>query len=157
MNRKDADIARVEPAVDSHHFCRQIGTLVVALHHRAAFYLYDALFAAAEHVAVLIDDAHFARALVRTRLSETGASRKAMCEELRRKGVDRGIVDAVIESVGDEAELEAAVAVAEKRLSRGGGDPRTLDRRVYAALARRGYPPETCSRALREAHERLLG
>ena len=68
-----------------------------------------------------------------------------------------GIVDAVIESVGDEAELEAAVAVAEKRLSRGGGDPRTLDRRVYAALARRGYPPETCSRALREAHERLLG
>jgi len=105
----------------------------------------------------LIDDAHFARALVRTRFSETGASRKAMCEELRRKGVDRGIVDAVIESVGDEAELEAAVAVAEKRLSRGGGDPRTLDRRVYAALARRGYPPETCSRALREAHERLLG
>lgn len=105
----------------------------------------------------LIDDAHFARALVRTRLSETGASRKAMCEELRRKGVDHGIVDAVIESVGDEAELEAAVAVAEKRLSRGGGDPRTLDRRVYAALARRGYPPETCSRALREAHERLLG
>ncbi|MDO4888308.1 MAG: regulatory protein RecX [Actinomycetaceae bacterium] len=105
----------------------------------------------------LIDDEHFAQALVRTRFAERGSSRRAIGEELRRKGVDERIVEEAVGLIDDEAEFDAAVTLACKRMERADGNPATLERRVYAALARRGYSPEVCSRALGEARRRTLG
>lgn len=103
----------------------------------------------------LINDKHFAEVLVRTRFEAKGASRRAIAEELRRKGVEASIAARALDVIDEETEYEAAVEVAYARLSRGGGNPETLYRRTYAALARKGYSSSVCSRAMREARSRV--
>lgn len=103
----------------------------------------------------LIDDAHFAEVLTRTRFSEKGASRRAILVELQRKGVSRDIAEHALEQIDPEEELEAAVRMAMKKLRSASGNPDTLKQRTYAALARKGFDPEQCSQALREARARL--
>ena len=104
----------------------------------------------------LIDDAHFADAFVQARLAGAGTSRRVIAEELRRKGIDADIVDAAVEVIDDAEELGTATRLALKRLERGSGDRASLQQRVYAALARRGFSHDVCSTALRRANE-LLG
>ncbi len=103
----------------------------------------------------LIDDAHFAEVLTRTRFAEKGASRRAILSELQRKGVARDLAERALEQIDPEDELEAAVTLAMKKLRSTSGNPDTLTRRTYAALARKGFDPEQCSQALREAQARL--
>lgn len=102
----------------------------------------------------LVDDARFAEVLVRTRLAEKHASKRAISEELRRKGVAPDIVEQATRGIGEDEELANAVAFAVKKLRIASGKPETLDRRTYAALARRGFSPSLCSRALAEAKRR---
>ena len=104
----------------------------------------------------LIDDAHFADALVQTRLAGAGTSRRVIAEELRRKGIDADIVEAAVGVIDDAEELGTATRLALKRLERGSGDRASLQQRVYAALTRRGFSHDVCSTALRQANE-LLG
>ena len=104
----------------------------------------------------LIDDAHFADAFVQARLAGAGTSRRVIAEELRRKGIDADIVEAAVEVIDDAEELGTATRLALKRLERGSGDRASLQQRVYAALARRGFSHDVCSTALRRANE-LLG
>ncbi len=103
----------------------------------------------------LIDDAHFAEVLTRTRFAGKGASRRAILMELKRKGVSGDIAQAAIEHIDPDAELDAAIRLAEKKLRTGGGNPATLHQRAYAMLARRGFSPAQCSRALAEARKRV--
>lgn len=103
----------------------------------------------------LIDDAHFAEVLTRTRFAEKGASRRAILAELQRKGVARDLAEQALAQIDPEDELEAAVTLAMKKLRSTSGNPDTLTRRTYAALARKGFDPEQCSQALREAEVRL--
>ncbi|MFT3943141.1 MAG: regulatory protein RecX [Ancrocorticia sp.] len=103
----------------------------------------------------LIDDAHFAEVLTRTRFAEKGASRRAILAELQRKGVSRDLAEHALQQIEPEDELEAAVTLAMKKLRSTSGNPDTLTRRTYAALARKGFDPEQCSQALREAQARL--
>lgn len=105
----------------------------------------------------LIDDARFAEVVTRTRFAEKGASRRAILAELQRKGVSRDLAEHALEQIDPEDELEAAVTLAMKKLRSTSGNPDTLKRRTYAALARKGFDPEQCSRALREAKARLAG
>lgn len=105
----------------------------------------------------LIDDVHFARVLTRTRFAERGASRRAILDELQRKGVARGLAEEAVSVIDTEEEHEAAVGLAMKKLRAASGNPDTLVRRTYAMLARRGFGAEQCSRALREAESRLGG
>ena len=58
--------------------------------------------------------------------------------------------------IDDAEELGTATRLALKRLERGSGDRASLQQRVYAALARRGFSHDVCSTALRRANE-LLG
>jgi len=104
----------------------------------------------------LIDDAHFADALVQTRLAGAGTSRRVIAEELRRKGIDADIVEAAVGVIDDAEELSTATRLALKRLERGSGDRASLQQRVYAALTRRGFSHAVCATALRQANE-LLG
>lgn len=103
----------------------------------------------------LIDDAHFADVLTRTRFNGKGASRRAITMELRRKGVAQDVAQAAVEQIDPDAELDVAIRLAEKKLRAGGGNPATLDQRAYSLLARRGFSPAQCSKALAEARHRL--
>lgn len=104
----------------------------------------------------LVNDEHFAEVLVRTRLTEKHASKRAIAEELRRKGIEADIIEDVLSVISDEDEYENALHIALKKLRIASGNPATLRQRTYVTLARRGFSPDHCSRALAAAEEELL-
>ena len=106
----------------------------------------------AEHVAAaiqrlialgILDDAQFARQFIRARIAGAGLSRRRLKTELWRRGVDRDVIDAALNEViaEDEVDEDAQIAkVAAKKLrTLRSADPAVARRRLYAFLARRGY------------------
>jgi regulatory protein len=91
----------------------------------------------------LLDDAAYARAFVRSKISSKGFSRRRLQQELAKRGVARDVSDsAIAEVLEDEAVDEVATIerVARKKLrALRGLDDETQRRRLYAFLARRGY------------------
>lgn len=99
----------------------------------------------------LVDDAAFAEAWVSSRQQRKHLSRTGLRQELHRKGVDRDLVAEAIDQVSGEAEVEAAQALAHKKLrSTRGLEPHVQRRRIAAALARRGFGGDTVATVLRE-------
>lgn len=100
----------------------------------------------------IVDDAKYARALVRSKALGGGASRRRVSQELGRRGVDRGVADEAVAEVWREEEVdqrEAAERLARKRLSSLGGlEPLVQRRRLYAFLARRGYDADEIRHAI---------
>jgi regulatory protein len=88
----------------------------------------------------LIDDAAFARLWVESRQSSRGLARRALSDELRRKGVDAEIVREAVDEV-DPADEEAAARrlVRKKVPSLRKVDHATATRRLVGMLARKGY------------------
>jgi regulatory protein len=100
----------------------------------------------------LIDDAEYARVLVRSRHADRGLSRRALAVELRRRGVDDPTAQQALAQVGDDDEAAAARRLVERRLaSTRGLDAQVRTRRTLAALGRRGYPAGLVARLVREA------
>ena len=100
----------------------------------------------------VVDDAAYAATLARTRFAEKGAARKAIAEELRRKGVGEGPIRAALAQVDDEAEAAAALALARRKLaSTRGLEPAVRRRRALALLGRKGYSHEVAMRAIEQA------
>lgn len=100
----------------------------------------------------LIDDRAFAAAWVDSRHAGRGLSRRALAAELRRRGVDGGVVGEAVSVVDAEAEERAARQLVERRLAA----TRRLDtgtrlRRLVGMLARKGYPPALALRVVRDA------
>ena len=91
----------------------------------------------------LLDDAAYARAFVRAKVSAQGFSRRRLQQELARRGVARDIADAaIVEVLHDDSIDETATIdrVARKKLrTLSGLDQDTQRRRLFAFLARRGY------------------
>ena len=100
----------------------------------------------------ILDDEGFARSWVESRDRARPRGERALRDELRLKGIDRAIVDQVlderrvVEGDGSAPDREAA----ERLLAR---NARALDRipdarkrreRAYALLARNGFDPEIC-------------
>ena len=105
----------------------------------------------------MLDDAAFGRAWVESRDRARPRGEIALRRELAIKGVDRGIVDELLEERRDLSvaadcggvDLEAArrlLARHERSLARV-ADPRMRRQRAYALLARNGFDPETCRAA----------
>jgi regulatory protein len=98
-----------------------------------------------------LDDETFARAWVESRDRARPRSERAIREELRVKGVDRAIVDAVLEErrageqTVDDRAAERLLAKHDRSLGRV-ADPRLRRQRAFALLARNGFPPDVCSR-----------
>jgi len=89
----------------------------------------------------LVDDAAFASAWVDSRHVGRGLARRALGDELRRKGVDRVITSTALEQVSDADELAAARGLVRRKLVGSRGlEPAKRDRRLLGMLARRGYP-----------------
>jgi len=99
----------------------------------------------------LIDDAAFARAWVESRQSGRGLARRALAQELRRKGVSDDVAQNALDEVDPEAETEAARLLVRRRLrAMGRLDQPTRMRRLSAMLARKGYPPGVALGVVRE-------
>jgi regulatory protein len=103
----------------------------------------------------MLDDEAFGRAWVESRDRARPRGEIALRRELALKGIDRGIVDDVLEerrdaggseTDGEGVDLEAARRLLgrhERALARI-ADPRQRRQRAYALLARNGFDPETC-------------
>ncbi len=101
----------------------------------------------------LLDDEAFALARIAA-LRAKGAGPRLVEHKLRESGVERELIERLIRREFDGADLvREAMALAEARLApwRGELEPRTMARRLGAFLARRGYAPETCVRAVEGA------
>ncbi|YAL84303.1 regulatory protein RecX [Dermacoccaceae bacterium W4C1] len=100
----------------------------------------------------LIDDEAFATAVVNTQRAGRGLARRALRQELRRKGVDDDVAAQALAEVSDEDEVEVARAlVAKKMRTMHGLDATVQTRRLAGMLARKGYGPEVSWRLVREA------
>ena len=120
-----------------------------------------------------LDDDAFARAWVESRDRAKPRGEHALRRELGQKGVDRTLVDAVLDDRRDDAvttpsdatdaPVSADEAAAERLLAkklpaiRREPDPRRRLQRAYGLLARNGFGPDVCSsvskRLLAEADE----
>lgn len=99
----------------------------------------------------LVDDEAFARAWVQSRQRSRGLARRALAQELRRKGVDDATARAALDDVDPAREEEAARLLVRKKLrSLRGVDHATATRRLAGLLARKGYPAGLAFAVVRE-------
>lgn len=101
----------------------------------------------------LVDDRAFAQAWVSSRgaAGSKGLARRALAQELRRKGVSDDVVREVLDEVDTDDETAAARALVRKRLrSMQTLDQATATRRLVGMLARKGYPPGPAYAVVRE-------
>lgn len=111
----------------------------------------------------MLDDEAFARAWVESRDRARPRGERAIRSELGLKGVDRGVIDAVLAdrragaaepAEGGESGPSPDALAAERLLARNAHalervpDPRLRRQRAYALLARHGFDPDTCSQAV---------
>jgi len=100
----------------------------------------------------LIDDAGFAAAWVSSRHTGRGLARRALADELRRRGVDDETVGSAVDQLDPAEEERTARALVDRRLpsTRHLDTPRRI-RRLTGMLARKGYPGGVAFRVVREA------
>jgi regulatory protein len=99
----------------------------------------------------LVDDAAFARSWVESRQRGRGLARRALAQELRRKGVDDETARTALDDLDPEREEETARQLVRKKLrSLRGVDHATATRRLAGLLARKGYPAGFAFRIVRE-------
>jgi regulatory protein len=88
----------------------------------------------------LVDDEAFARTWISGRQAGKGLARRAIAQELRRKGVDDDVAREALDEVDPAAEEEAARALVRKKLrTLSRVDDVTATRRLVGMLARKGY------------------
>jgi len=107
----------------------------------------------------MLDDDAFARAWVESRDRTRPRGERALRAELHQKGVDRSVVDAVLEDRADtsndpdrpEADADAArrLLIKNARALERIADPRARRQRAYALLARNGFDSQLASELVR--------
>ncbi len=99
-----------------------------------------------------LDDSQFARSWVESRLLNRPRGQRLLEQELRQKGIDKEIIEEIIQDTFDKYnEEELALASAKKRLkSYSRLDKLTGKRRLYGYLGRRGFSPDTISQVLKK-------
>lgn len=99
----------------------------------------------------LINDDAFARDWIEQRQSGRGLARRALAQELRRKGVDEQTVRDALAEVDPDDEVEAARRLVRQKLR----SVRNVEhdkavRRLVGMLARKGHSPGVAYRVVRE-------
>jgi regulatory protein len=88
----------------------------------------------------LVDDEAFARSWIASRQPGKGLARRALAQELRRKGIDEEVARAALDEVDPADEEAAARALVRKKLrTLSRVDDTTATRRLVGMLARKGY------------------
>ena len=104
----------------------------------------------------LVDDAAFARAWVESRQPGKGLGRRALAQELRRKGIEDEVARAALDEVEPEDEEAAARALVRRKLrTMRGVDRVTATRRLAGMLARKGHGGDVVWRVVREELDAL--
>ncbi len=102
----------------------------------------------------LIDDEAFAAAWVNSRHTGRGLARRALAQELRRRGVAEETVKDAVGRLDPDEEAETARRLVERKLAATRGvEPQARMRRLVGMLARKGYSPGLAFRVVREAIE----
>ena len=100
----------------------------------------------------LIDDEAFAAAWVTSRHTGKGLGRRALTQELRRRGVEEETVAQAVSSISGDDERIAASALVTRRLRTMTGLPReTQVRRLVGMLARKGFSQSLAMSVVLEA------
>ncbi|WP_082620851.1 regulatory protein RecX [Nocardioides sp. Soil796] len=90
----------------------------------------------------LIDDEAFARSWIASRQPGKGLARRALAQELRRKGIDDLVAREALDEIDPDDEDDAARRLVRKKLrTMQGLDRVKATRRLVGMLARKGYPP----------------
>jgi regulatory protein len=99
----------------------------------------------------LVDDASFSREWVAQRRSGKGLAKRALAQELRRKGIDDETARAALDEVDPEDEVEAARTLVRRKLrSVQGLDRDKAVRRLVGMLARKGHSSSVAFRVVKE-------
>jgi regulatory protein len=99
----------------------------------------------------LVDDSAFARSWVESRQPGKGLAKRALAQELRRKGIDDEVAREALDEIDPAEEIEAARALVRKKLrSMSGLDDTVATRRLVGMLARKGYGAGTAFAVVRE-------
>jgi regulatory protein len=101
----------------------------------------------------IIDDRAFASAWVSSRHHGKGLARRALADELRRKGIAAELAEEALDELDGEVEANTARELVRRRLRGERGQPEVLFRRLVGMLARKGYPAGLAIRVVREALE----
>ena len=91
----------------------------------------------------LLNDAKYAEQYARSKMMNSGTSKRRLQQDLFRKGIKGDLATNAIATVVDQEEIDTAAVVeriARKKLAQMGDlEPLVLRRRLFAFLARRGY------------------
>src|SRR3954465_4888207 len=99
----------------------------------------------------LVDDAAFARDWVEQRQSGRGLAKRALAQELRRKGVDDEVAREALEEIDPDDELEVARTLVRAKLrSVRGLDRDKAIRRLVGMLARKGHSSSVAFKVVKE-------
>ena len=90
----------------------------------------------------LVDDEAFARAWIASRQPGKGLARRALAQELRRKGIVDDVAREALDELDPDDEDAAARRLVRKKLrTLRGVDQQKATRRLVGMLARKGYGP----------------
>jgi regulatory protein len=99
----------------------------------------------------LVDDAAFAREWVEQRQTGRGLARRALGQELRRKGIADELVRETLDEVDPDDEVEAARTLVRAKLRTVGSlDHDKAVRRLVGMLARKGHSSSVAFRVVKE-------
>ncbi len=104
----------------------------------------------------LIDDAAFAESYVHSGHTYRGLGRRALAQQLRRRGVDEETTGEALAAVDSESEEEMARTLVRRRLRGAAPIAGTAEaraaaiRKLVGMLARRGYPEGLAYRVVRD-------
>jgi regulatory protein len=99
----------------------------------------------------LIDDEAFARSWIESRQPGKGLARRALAQELRRKGIADEVARAALDEIDPADEETAARALVRKKLrTLARVDDATATRRLVSLLARKGYGSGLCFAVVRD-------
>ncbi|HTR69126.1 MAG TPA: regulatory protein RecX [Mycobacteriales bacterium] len=106
----------------------------------------------------LIDDAAFAAAWVGSRHHGKGLARRALADELRRRGVEEDVAREALGAVTTDDEVAAAQRLVRRRLPALGGVSRPVaTRRLLALLGRKGFGESLAYAVVRQALDERAG
>ena len=105
----------------------------------------------------LLDDREFARNWVESRMRNRPAGALKLAQELRKKGIDKAVIDDLLEEFGEALDsIETATALLRRQKWRYAGlEEVKAKRRMLGFLARRGYESGTVYKAIDKVWEEL--
>ena len=106
----------------------------------------------------LLDDTAYARRWIEYGLERRPAGSAKFAEDLRRRGIDGGIIESTLAEFADQVgSKEAALGLLQSRMSRYTGLERQVaERRMRDLLARRGFDGETTRVAVDETLQSMV-